>query len=298
MKTEKPIWETDRPIGDARNLERRDGLVATALGGDGAVQRHECNAKGRDFVVSDIHARFPDLENSLEQLEFDPSVDRLFPVGDLVDHGPNSEDALNWLQRPWFLPIRGNHDQLLLDADADPDHDNGMEWTCWVEGNGGHWWEEVSEERQAEFVEAFKAIPFAREVECELGLVGIVHADVPTDLDWAGFMDALRKGSRLDCLHALWSRDRYSIAHPDWWQGELTEPDADAEVQGVKGDIEMVICGHSPVLAPEKLANIWMIDTNAGRGGELTFARIHPGEFELFSFPVEPDEKPEGSGFW
>ncbi len=297
METEKPIWETDRPISEARNLKNRDGLIATALGGDGAVQRHERNAKGRDFVVSDIHARFPDLENCLEELEFDTDVDRLFPVGDLVDHGPNSEDALDWMQRPWFLPIRGNHDQLLLDADADPDHRRGREWNCWIDGNGGGWWRGVSKERRAKFVEAFKAIPFAREVECDLGLVGIVHADVPTDLDWAGYMDALRAGSRLDCMHALWSRDRFEIAHPNWYMG-LTEPEADADIPKVEGNIEMVICGHSPVLKPEKLANIWLIDTNAGRGGSLTFARIHPGEFELLSFPVETDKKSEGFGLF
>lgn len=285
METEKPIWETDRPIREVHNLKQRDGLITTALGGEGAVQRHERNTKGRDFVVGDIHARFPDLENALEELEFDTDVDRLFPVGDLIDHGPNSEDALDWVQRPWFLPIRGNHDQFLLDADADPDHRRGDAWTCWIDGNGGRWWRKVSDERKARFVEAFKAIPFAREVECELGLVGIVHADVPTDLDWTGFKDALRKGSRLDCLHALWARDRFRIAHPKWYSG-LTEPKVDAEIPEVEGDIEMIICGHSPVIEPEKMANIWLIDTNAGRGGNLTFGRIHPGEFELLSFPV------------
>ncbi len=296
METEKPIWKTDRPIRDAYLLENRDGLVATALGGEDAVRRHKRNDKGRDFVVSDIHARYPDLENCLEELEFDTDKDRLFPVGDLIDHGPNSEDALDWMLRPWFLPIRGNHDQLLLDADADPDHEDGQEWDCWIDGNGGRWWRRVPTERRARFVETFKATPFAREVECDLGLVGIVHADVPMDLDWASYMDALRTGSRLDCLYALWARDRYRILHPNLYRG-LTEPEPNAKIPDVEGDIDMIICGHSPVIEPERMGKIWLIDTNAGRGGKLTFARIHPGELELTSFPVETDEKSGGGLF-
>ena len=33
-------------------------------------------------------------------------------VGDLVDRGPQSEAVLDWLARPWFFAVCGNHDYM------------------------------------------------------------------------------------------------------------------------------------------------------------------------------------------
>jgi len=40
-------------------------------------------------------------------------VDQLFSVGDLVDRGPESHRVLEWLARPWFFAICGNHDFMV-----------------------------------------------------------------------------------------------------------------------------------------------------------------------------------------
>ena len=53
------------------------------------------NQAGRDLVVGDVHGCFRTLARALSQLEFDPSCDRLFGVGDLVDRGPHSEGRLD-----------------------------------------------------------------------------------------------------------------------------------------------------------------------------------------------------------
>ena len=48
------------------------------------------------------------------ELEFDPSRDRLFGVGDLVDRGPHSHEALAWLERRFEAVLMGNHERPLL----------------------------------------------------------------------------------------------------------------------------------------------------------------------------------------
>ena len=55
------------------------------------TRRFERNARGRDFVVGDVHGHFDTLERLLEAVDFDASADRLFSVGDLVNRGPASE---------------------------------------------------------------------------------------------------------------------------------------------------------------------------------------------------------------
>ena len=61
-----------------------------------AVARYARNVtSGRDLVVGDVHGEFSTLEHALEALDFQPGKDRLFSVGDLIDRGPRSGDALH-----------------------------------------------------------------------------------------------------------------------------------------------------------------------------------------------------------
>ena len=71
---------------------------------------------GRDFVVGDVHGEFDTLEAMLASVGFRPGRDRLFALGDLVDRGPRSADALAWMENGQIeLSVRGNHEQMLLD---------------------------------------------------------------------------------------------------------------------------------------------------------------------------------------
>ena len=53
------------------------------------------------------------LRALLHDIRFDPTRDRLFSVGDLVDRGPASEATLDLLDRPWCHVVRGNHEEVL-----------------------------------------------------------------------------------------------------------------------------------------------------------------------------------------
>ena len=76
---------------------------------------HGPNTHGRDFVVGDIHGMLSLLTQLLQDVRFDASTDRLFSTGDLVDRGEDSRGALMLLKEPWFFPVRGNHEDMLLD---------------------------------------------------------------------------------------------------------------------------------------------------------------------------------------
>lgn len=73
------------------------------------------NRLGRDFVVGDLHGHRALLEQQLEALGFDPTCDRLFSVGDLIDRGPDSLGTLALIEQPWFHAVLGNHELMLLD---------------------------------------------------------------------------------------------------------------------------------------------------------------------------------------
>ena len=64
--------------------------------------------------MGDIHGHFSRLEATLAMRRFNPAQDRLFSVGDLVDRGQESPQVLDWLKRPWFFAVCGNHDDYAV----------------------------------------------------------------------------------------------------------------------------------------------------------------------------------------
>ena len=121
------------------------------------IKRFAANTAGRDFAVGDIHGHFTRLQAALDTVAFDPEIDRLFSVGDLVDRGPECRDVLEWLAKPWFHPVRGNHDDYVCRFD-----------TCDVENwvyNGGSWFAGLAWDEQREFAAQFRELPIAKLVQ-------------------------------------------------------------------------------------------------------------------------------------
>ncbi len=215
------------------------------------IEHFEPNEKGRDFVAGDIHGEFGLLEAALARIGFDEQGDRLFCVGDLVDRGSGSLKALDWLAKPWFHACRGNHDNFVHTAPGNVDE---LSW--WIAVNGGDWWLEVDESIQWRFIETFAKLPMVLEIESEQGLIGIVHADVPCNMNWQEFKDKLQGGDRAVYEYALWSRAR-------------AQEICSTPIEGV----HRVFCGHTVFNAPKQVANVLFIDTGSGydfEGAHLT----------------------------
>ncbi len=75
-------------------------------------------AKGRRLVVPDIHGCPETFTSLLETIQLQER-DQLFLLGDYIDRGPSSSgviDIIMKLQQQYSVyPLRGNHEQMLLD---------------------------------------------------------------------------------------------------------------------------------------------------------------------------------------
>ena len=234
------------------------------------------NKQGRDFVVGDIHGQFTALERILWQVNFDESKDRLFSVGDMIDRGPESHRAIEFLNHPWFFSIRGNHEQMLLDSENDLQISRN-----WVTFNGGDWWRNIPDHLQPRIRKILADLPMVFEIATSNGNVGIVHADVPTGLPWKEFINNLPSDADIRD-QILWSRSRFK-------QIQLL-----GRTQPISG-IDLVVFGHTPVSKPLVVANIVYIDTGATYTEEkflglLTLLEIEP-EVKVHQIETVPGKK-------
>jgi serine/threonine protein phosphatase 1 len=222
------------------------------------IDRFERNTKGRDLIVGDVHGAFTALAAALRAAAFDVERDRLFCVGDLVDRGPESEAACQWLTFPWFHPVRGNHEELAIQW-ADP--------ACSIDlmtykANGGAWNIRSPGPVQMERAAMFATLPLAIELETAKGDVVIVHADCPAP-SWTETKAYLHRPGMegeltADCC--VWSRARTERAKPG------SKP-----VDGTVSDVRAVVVGHTRVERLTARDNVLFIDTGGWlKGGHFT----------------------------
>lgn len=211
------------------------------------------NTKGRDLIIGDIHGCFTKVQQRLYEINFDPSVDRLFSVGDLVDRGPESKLALEWLAKPWFHAVQGNHEDMAI------------RWgkpNCMMDArnyvaNGGAWNIANTMEERAEFSQAFAELPIAIELDTPNGPIGIVHAACPCD-SWADFAEAMKTGwvkTPTGMRNSKGAIDEL-IEGATWSRSRIQAMD-DSMVQ----DIRAVVVGHTPMQRMTSLGNTIYIDT-------------------------------------
>ncbi|MEG3078857.1 metallophosphoesterase [Halomonas sp. 5021] len=207
------------------------------------IQKHDQNMTGRDFIVSDIHGQYDLLLESMAQVDFDKTKDRLFCVGDLIDRGADSLKCLSLPFEPWFFGVRGNHEMLALEALER----GGNAESLWMI-NGGTW---ANKENRTEvhrlLLKALKYLPYARQVEVMGQQIGIVHAESPAD--WSMIEDA----GPAEKEQIVWGRSR--IKRMD-----------KTPVTGINA----VVVGHTIIERPTWLGNVFYIDTGAFQTGRLT----------------------------
>lgn len=146
------------------------------------------NNAGRDFICSDIHGHFSLLEAELSLVNFDEGVDRLFSLGDLIDRGEESHLALEWLKKPWFYAIQGNHERMLINAYEQRSEMLWRQWMMW----GGDWAEDMGFEQLESYFRAFKSLPIGLEIALtDSKTIGLIHAELPDVCDWREVRDVL-----------------------------------------------------------------------------------------------------------
>ena len=228
------------------------------------TMRENC-AGGRDFVVGDVHGEFPALEALLARVGFAPKCDRLFALGDLVDRGPRSVDALAWMKCGRIaLSVRGNHEQMLLRRIEMAETNPERRWTWTM-----HPWfaRDVERADWGRWKDVLRAMPIAATVRTRAGAVGLVHA-TPTARHWDTMLAQLAAGDTDTMWLAISSTAR---ARNDARRAEYEGVPANGRIDGVRA----VLTGHTSLAEVAQTGKVWHIDTGTGSPhGHLTLARI------------------------
>jgi serine/threonine protein phosphatase 1 len=184
--------------------------------------------------------------DELKRRHFDPCADLLISVGDIIDRGPDSVKCLQLLHEKWFRAVRGNHEQMALDALESNDF---ALWTM----NGGMWFSTLQDKTRARtLLEACRELPHIIEITCVNGLNVVAHADYPAE--------AYVWNKPVSAQRVLWDRDRL--------MGFMV-----GKGQGIQG-ADHFWFGHTPVDKRYDFYNLHYIDTGAVFGGFLTLAQL------------------------
>jgi len=200
------------------------------------------------WVVSDIHGCYHPLMDELKHRHFNPYEDLLISVGDLIDRGPESVKSLQLIREKWFRAVRGNHEQMAIDALSNNDF---ALWTL----NGGIWFSRLTNPQKLDAIallNACRQLPLIIEIICTCGINVVAHADYPAD--------TYLRGKPVSQHRVLWDRSR------------LTDLMA-GKGEGISG-ADHFWFGHTPLAKRCDFDNLHYIDTGAVFGGTLTLAQL------------------------
>lgn len=255
------------------------------------------------YAIGDIQGCFDELQAALESVHFDPSLDRIWLVGDLVNRGPKSLQTLRFVRSlgEQAISVLGNHDLHLLalasgnlrkagkdtlDAVLNaPDRDELLHWlrqrplihhdpalgfAMVHAGLPPHWTIEQASAR-------------AREVESVLR-----STDHPEYFDemygnkpdrWSDQLDGM---DRLRFITNCFTRLRFCSADGVLALKEKGPPGTQArpetlpwfEHPGRASRDTRIVFGHWSTLGYRAAHNVWALDSGCLWGGQLTLLRL------------------------
>ena len=210
--------------------------------------------------------RFRALEHALNKLQFNAARERFFGVGDLVNRGPHSDDAVDWFEQRFTGVTLGNHDRAA---------------SSWFEERlrrpraTDHGWNDAVDPRHyPSWCNALPQIPVALNVETSCGPVGVIDAEAPDPM-WSRTFERLEAGPETDSDDALFGFKEYSPA---------IRRMKSQHAQGQRA----LVPGHFVVEEVEATANRWNLDTGAGfeNRNRLSLLEINAGELKPLTLEV------------
>lgn len=225
------------------------------------------NLLGKDYICSDIHGHFSLLAQQLDQINFNEQNDRLFSLGDLIDRGDESAQTLEWLAKPWFFAIQGNHERMLINAYESRSESLWFQWMTW----GGSWAEDIDFEEIEPFYRAFSQLPLAIELALSNGkTVGLVHAELPDVCDWLDVKDLLshidprKVETTLATSDMLWSKNQPYLPTEEI-----------PRIEPVR-NIDHVFHGHTIVKSYRTITNRTFMDLGSYESGRIGLIEPQP----------------------
>ena len=254
------------------------------------------------YAIGDVQGCYQEFRDLLEKLDFNPTGDRLWLVGDLVNRGPASLETLRFVKQlgDAAVCILGNHDLNLLAVDAGVrsnsryptlqnilnaddreellrwlrtrpllHHDEHMNYTMVHAGLPPQW-------------DLLHAQQYAHEVENVLRsdeykvFLQEMYGDKPNC-----WHDSLQGWERLRFITSAFTRIRYCNEHgkinftakgPPGTQPQEYRPWFDIKQR--KNSQLRIIFGHWSTLGYVQRDNILALDSGCVWGGKLTAARL------------------------
>lgn len=203
---------------------------------------------GRVFFIGDLHGQLGQFNEALEAVNFDKNQDIVVATGDLIDRGPDSLGCLDLIYEPWFHTVKGNHEEMMIQAvmysDRRWDH-------CWYM-NGGHWYHGLDSSEQSLInIEDVNNLPLIIELDVGDKKIVVCHATFPLPT-----YDSPTSLTELEAECLLWSRTLFN----------------DCFLYGRSENIDgadLFVFGHTGVSTVKKSANQCYIDTGYYKPLEL-----------------------------
>lgn len=226
------------------------------------------NPNGNDFFIGDIHGAFGALSEHLDSIHFNPKTDRLICVGDLIDRGSDSMQALDWLQRPYVFSVRGNHEELYLQwcaLQSTPTRQQTFENEAYFR-NGGQWVQQHTWNEHLALSSVLRELPYMLVVSNKLGKrIGVVHAGLPDGSSWPELRD--QPLSPFLLREMVWSTDRLH-SHLGRSQKHIFD---EGDIPG----LDAIVCGHTKVETPTWAGRFLHLETQGWK---------EDGRFSSYSF--------------
>ena len=254
------------------------------------------------YAIGDIQGCYDELRRLLDRLGFDPSRDKLWCVGDLVNRGPDSLAVLRWFKAlgKRAVVVLGNHDLHLLAVAAGtrgpgkkdtlepilraPDRDELLDWLRRRPL--------LHHSEKKGFVMLHAGLPpqwdlaqakaCARELEQVLqapdhaAFLSEMYGDQP-----ARWSDALDGVERLRFITNCFTRLRWCDVEGNLRleeKGGLETPPPGVmpwyAVPGRRSASERILFGHWSTLGYRAEHNVWALDSGCLWGGRLTAVRV------------------------
>ena len=239
-----------------------------------AYQKHlhmPANQHGHDYIVGDLHGELDKLTQLLTYINFDPTKDRLFSVGDIIDRGPQSVECAELIYEPWFYMTMGNHELLMIQSILAQNQAYLDVWN----GNGGKWHHDVASSLLEEFAFLFAHQPLVISVGDDDNRYNIVHAE---------FVKYNHYHDLIPITNADIDNWNFSLAHEDdmLWGRTIVESHWHFQSQSPRfckdqfhsNELSTTYVGHSaaPKARPTQIQKHVYLDTGAAMGYNLTIA--------------------------
>ena len=220
------------------------------------------------YVCGDIHGEYEKLKKALELVNFDFENDNLISLGDIVDRGPDSYACIELLLKVKnLISIRGNHD---------------YEWYNYINTKKhGFMWNQGQIETNLSYIERNIDPSVHKEFfESQVDY----HVDENNNLFVHGGFN--RRKHITDKIYnsrdvLIWDRDLLSSAI-----GYESTKNKEYPFK-IKDNFKEVFLGHTPVqyfnkTTPQQYANIWLLDTGAGKfkDGTVTIMDLETKEYK------------------